>query len=491
MAEDDGCTAATAGPDGEAVRVAPEELATLFLFEQVGRAKLEKLSALGRVARFPAGATVYTEGAPGACFYVLLEGTIALNRRVRGGGEVEVVRTDHRGSYFGALLTLIDKDATGDPPYANSAVAVSDCRLFVLPASVMVTWMASWYPMAMHLIQGIYGTMRVSQIRVSERENLMSLGRLTAGLTHELNNPAAAAVRAGAELRERTAAMRRMVAEAAQAPDPGALAALLELQEEAVAAAAGPCDLSPLTVSDREDELADWLEDRGVADAPGLAAVLVGAGLDAAWARSVAERVGAAYLPAAMAWLGNVVETETLLAENAEAVARISDLIGTAKQYTQLDRAPDQRADVHVLLDSTLAVLRHKTGPGVKVVRDYDRTLPELDVSAAELNQAWTNIIDNALYAMGGSGTLTVRTRRDHRTAVVEIGDTGPGLAPGAADRLFEPFFTTKPPQEGTGLGLDIAWRIVVDRHRGDIRVASEPGDTRFTVCLPLPAPGI
>jgi signal transduction histidine kinase len=163
--------------------------------------------------------------------------------------------------------------------------------------------------------------------------------------------------------------------------------------------------------------------------------------------------------------------------------------VGAAKQYSQIDRAPFRVMDVHELLDSTLIMLSGKIGDGITVVKDYDRGLPQIPVYAAELNQVWTNLIDNAVFAMGGTGTLTVRTALDGDRVLVEIGDTGPGVPADIRDRIFEPFFTTKEVGEGTGLGLDISWRIVVNKHHGDLRVESEPGDTRFQVHLPLTAP--
>ena len=191
----------------------------------------------------------------------------------------------------------------------------------------------------------------------------------------------------------------------------------------------------------------------------------------------------------AVRWLAYTVETEMLMNEIEDATTRVSTLVGAAKQYSQMDRAPFQVVDVHELLDSTLVMLARKIGDKVKVVKEYDRSLPPLPAYAAELNQVWTNLIDNAVQAMAGEGTLTIRTYREDDCLVVGIGDTGPGVPPEIAGRIFEPFFTTKPVGEGTGLGLDISWRIVVKKHHGDIRLESEPGATWFLVRLPLTAP--
>ncbi len=198
---------------------------------------------------------------------------------------------------------------------------------------------------------------------------------------------------------------------------------------------------------------------------------------------------GPAAVDGALRWIGYTVETEILMNEIADSVTRISSLVNAAKQYSQLDRAPYQVVDVHDLLDSTLLMLGGKIAPGITVVREYDRGLPRIPAYPGELNQVWTNLIDNAVAAMGETGTLTVRTALDRDQLLVEFGDTGPGVPPDIQDRIFEPFFTTKPVGQGTGLGLDISWRIVVGRHHGDLRVESVPGDTRFRVWLPLTAP--
>ena len=211
-------------------------------------------------------------------------------------------------------------------------------------------------------------------------------------------------------------------------------------------------------------------------------------GLDTAWLEQAAASVDAAYLDGALRWLAYTVETELLMSEIEDSTTRVSTLVAAAKEYSQLDRAPYQVVDVHDLLDSTLLMLSGKIGKGITVVRDYDRTLPQIPAYASELNQVWTNLIDNAVSAMDGTGTLTVRTTKDRDRLLVEFGDTGPGVPPEIQQRIFEPFFTTKPVGQGTGLGLDISWRIVVNKHHGDLQVESVPGDTRFRVWLPLAA---
>jgi signal transduction histidine kinase len=212
----------------------------------------------------------------------------------------------------------------------------------------------------------------------------------------------------------------------------------------------------------------------------------VQAGFDTGWLDEVSATVGEQTLEGALRWLNYTAETELLMNEIEDATNRISALVGAARQYSQLDRAPYQVADVHDLLDSTLLMLASKIGSGISVVKDYDRSLPPVPTYPGELNQVWTNLIDNAVSAMNGKGTLTVRTALDRDQLLVEFRDTGPGIPPDIGDRIFEPFFTTKPVGEGTGLGLDISWRIVVNKHHGDLTAESVPGDTRFKVRLPL-----
>jgi signal transduction histidine kinase len=268
--------------------------------------------------------------------------------------------------------------------------------------------------------------------------------------------------------------------------DPRLLELLVDVQEEAVRAVAGAPELTPIQESEREDELTEWLDSHGVHDSWQLAPVFVSAGTTPEFLDKLATGAPAEMVEGAVRWLAYTVETELLLDEITDSVTRISSLVAAAKQYSHMDRAPFERADIHEGLKSTLAMMAGKLS-GLTVVKELDRSLPPVPVYAGELNQVWTNLIDNAVQAMGGAGTLTIRTSLDGGDHVrVEIGDTGPGIPPELRQRIFEPFFTTKPVGEGTGLGLDISYRIVVARHGGDLTVESEPGDTRFIVRLPL-----
>jgi signal transduction histidine kinase len=468
---------------GGMLQCSVEELRTLFLFEKLTGDQLQWLCERGYVEVLEPG-PVYAEGAPATCFYVLLEGTVVMSRRV-GPDDVEVGRTSARGAYAGAWQAYM-----GDrvPQVYNGSLRVTEpSRFFVLDAEVFAQLMNEWFPMAVHLLEGaFFGNKNWAQA-IGQRERLLALGSLSAGLTHELNNPAAAAVRATAALRERVAGMRHKLGMIAGGKwDRTTLETLIQLQEEAADRVPKAQALTPMEASDREDAITDWLEDRGCHDGWDLAPTFVAAGLDVTWLDHVEATVDPGTLEAALRWLNYTVDTELLMNEIEDSTTRISTLVGAAKQYSQLDRAPYQIVDVHELLDSTLLMLAGKIPGGIRVVKEYDRSLPSIPAYAGELNQVWTNLIDNAVSAMGEEGVLTVRTGLDRDCVFVEFGDTGPGVPRELRERIFEPFFTTKPVGEGTGLGLDISWRIVVNKHHGDIHLDSSPGDTRFRVRLPI-----
>jgi signal transduction histidine kinase len=465
-------------------RLTPDELRGLFLFEDLDEEQLAWVSDNGDVVDRPAGTEVSVEGEPAECFFVLLEGTLSMVRLV-GGSEVETVRTSHRGVYSGAVQFYFGDRL--EQRYPATVRAVTDCRFLALPAGPFAAVFRQWYPMAVHLLEGIFVGQRNSAELVGQRERLLALGKLTAGLTHELNNPAAAAARATAALRDRFAGMRHKLALLSQGKIDGEmLRSLTGLQEEFVGRIDGTRELSALERSDLEDGVADWLDEHEVSQPWDLAGVFVAAGLAPHDLERVADAVAPSFLEPALRWLAYTVETETLLVEIGDSTSRISKLVDAAKQYSQMDRTPHQPTDLRAGLDATLVMLGGKIRPGITVVKDYDPDLPQVPAYAGELNQVWTNLIVNALDAMAGEGTLTVRTAREGACALVEIADTGPGIPEDLRPRVFEPFFTTKPVGQGTGLGLDVSWRIVVQRHGGDLRVTSVPGDTRFQVVLPL-----
>lgn len=473
------------------------ELRTLFLFEDLSDAQLEMLCCDGHIETFPAGPLVQ-EGEPATCFYVMIDGELIMSKR-SGGVDIQTNRTSQRGVYFGAWSAYIPGE---EHSYQASVRLTKPSRCFVLDANHFAGFMRSQFPMAVHLLEGhLVGGRRQSQI-IGQREKLLALGTITAGLTHQLNNPAAATARAVADLREGIGKMRHKLAMVANAKfTPEALQVLVTIQDEVaeqVAKSKGQ-ELTALEASDREDAIGDWLDDHGIASAWDYAPTFVEAGLDIDWLERVSASVddvdATASLQSAVGWLKYTIDTELRMNEIAEASKRISALLAGAKQYSQMDRGVYQSADVHELLRSTMMMFGDKIamagkGKPVTLVKELDKTLPELQCYPGDLNQVWTNVIDNAIQAMGGHGTLTLRTSRENDQMIrVEICDDGPGIPEDIVDRIFTPFFTTKPFGEGTGLGLDLAWRIVVEKHGGTMSVQSQPGDTRFIVCLPLVAP--
>jgi signal transduction histidine kinase len=473
----------------------PDELRTLFLFEKLNDEQLQTLCDNGHIAVFEPGPVV-TEGEPASCFYVLIDGELVMSKR-SGGVDIETARTSQRGVYCGAWSAYIPGAETA---YSASVRVTEPSRFFVLDADAFAHFMQAEFPMAVHLLEGhTIGRDRVHQI-IDQREKLLALGTITAGLTHQLNNPAAATARAVADLREGVSKMRHKLAMVADGKfTPEALRVLVNIQEEVAeqVAKSKAQELTALETSDREEQIGDWLDDHGIASAWDYAPTFVEAGLDIDWLERISAAVDAvdatASLQSAIGWLKYTIDTELRMNEIAEASKRISALLAGAKQYSQMDRGEYQSSDVHELLYSTVkTIFGDKVGNDkpVTLVKEFDKSLPELHCYPGDLNQVWTNIIDNAIQAMGGRGKLTLRTLRENEEMVrVEICDDGPGIPEEVIDRIFNPFFTTKPFGQGTGLGLDLARRIVVEKHHGDLRVESAPGDTRFIVLLPLVAP--
>jgi len=486
----------------EALPCQPDELRSLFLFEALTDEQLAVLCANGHIQHYEPG-PICVEGEPATCFYVLIDGELTMTK-LSGGQDIETNRTSQRGVYCGAWRAFTGGNQKS---YDASVHVTRPSRFFVMDAPVFARFMKDQFPMAVHLLDGIaVGTDRTRRI-IDNREKLLALGRLSAGLTHQLNNPAAAISRAAADLRERVANMRHKLAMLADGTiTPEALSALVQLQErvaEQVAKSAAQ-HLSALETSDREDAVGDWLEDHGIDGGWDIAPTFVEGGVDTDWLERISvvtEELASTSLEQAIRWINYTIESELLMNQIAEASKRISALVADAKQYSQMDRAPFQVTNVHDLLRSTLVMFADRltkdatkgddTGPVVTVVKDFDQSLPEIPCYPGDLNQVWTNIIDNAIAAMRETGgTLTVRTRAEgDNLARIEICDTGPGIPEDVREHIFEPFFTTKPFGEGTGLGLDLAFNIVVKKHRGDLRVESVPGDTRFIVLLPLTAP--
>ncbi len=438
-------------------------------------AQLAQLASAGTEVRFAPGDELFQGGQPAEFWWLLLEGSLDLVRRV--GHEDTVLGTfSNPGQWAGGFRAW-------DPHgvYMASGRAVSDGRMLRVPADALGEMAQAWFPFGVHLIKGLVQTVRSIESTARQREALVALGTLAAGLAHEINNPASASTRAVDALQDTAAALLvslRRLAEAGISPE-------AYVQLDALRQSLRPAEghQSPLALADREDELSDWLMDHDVSEEWLVAPALAAAGADTAWCERVAEVVVPAGLDPALHWVASSLSAAALLGEIKESTQRVSNLVGAVRSYSQMDRASVQRTDVREGLSSTLTVLGHKLS-GITVVRDIG-DVPEIEAIPGELNQVWTNLIDNAIDAMDGNGTLRVAVSATDRDVLVEIADSGPGIPPDVLPHVFEPFFTTKDVGRGTGLGLDISRRIVTDRHHGDISVAREGDETVFRVRLP------
>ncbi|KRF46481.1 hypothetical protein ASH01_22025 [Terrabacter sp. Soil811] len=470
-------------PDGGSLA---DELARLPLFRGLTPAQLEHLSRQGHEEHREEG-WVYRRGERAESLFVLLDGEARVTAVV-GTEEIEVYRTDLPGACGGATRAHL-----GDPDlhvYTTSMQALRRCRLFVLPAAALAAVLQEWFPLLAHLLklgQDPAGGADGAAAR-QEGDGPLTRAVLASTLTHELNNPAAAARAAAVALTNRVQRTRETLTRLAEGErGPDKLRALLALQTQASGRAAPAATLSGLELADRQDRVAGWLKEHGVADGWDLAPTFVQAGLDTDFLATVVETAGPAQADDAVRWVNYALETDLLLWEVGEATARISTLLESVKAYGPGGRDPQQLVDVHDLLDATLLMFRSRlTDRHIEVVRDYDRSAARVTGFAAELNQVWTNLIGNALDAIDGHGSLTIRTRGRDEHVTIEIVDDGPGIPEDIRARVFEPFFSTKPIGDGTGIGLDVAAGIVVALHGGTIDVQSEPGRTSLVVTLPV-----
>ena len=462
--------------------ITADDLRVLGLFEKVGEDQLRDLAALGDEVAFAPRDELWPQDKPAESWWVLLEGTIDLVRTV-GHEETLLGTMDAPGRWAGGFRAW-DEHAV----YLATGRASANGRAFRVASEDLRNWASEWNPFGAHLIEGVFRTARTVESAARQREALVALGTLAAGLAHELNNPAAAATRAVDALGEACdrllSTLGRLAAGSISAEQLVALDTLrLEVATSPVAGTPALV-VDSMAVADREDALTDWLGEHGVEDDWLIAPPLAAAGADVAWCERAAEVLGGS-LDQGLAWVASTVTVGTLLAEVKESTHRISDLVGAVKTYSQLDRASLQQTVVVEGLESTLVMLGHRIPDGITVVRDYHPDTPRIEAITGELNQVWTNLIANALDAMEGSGTLRLSTFPERDGVVVEIGDTGTWSDPGAKNRAFEPFFTTKGVGAGTGLGLDISRRIVAGRHRGDIVIDVRPGETVLRVWLP------
>ena len=456
------------------------ELRSIGLFGGLTDQQLSELVAGSGEVSLQPGTELFREGEHADFWWVLLDGVVELVRRV-GGQESVVAKMDVPGRWAGGFRAWDDQGV-----YLATGRAATTGRVLRVPAEVLRDRMAAWFPLGGYLIEGLYRTARSIEATARQRQSLVTLGTLAAGLAHELNNPAAAAVRAADALedacQELLASVGRLAAQQVSAQQ---FAALDMLRQEATRPGAAP---DALALADLEDALTEWLTRHDVGHEWMIAPSLAAAGADTSWCERAAAILEGPALEPGLEMAASALSAAALLTEVKESTRRISALITAVKSYTQMDRASMQRTQVADGLESTLVMLGHVLRDDITVERDYGADVPPVEAHAGELNLVWTNLICNAVEAMDGKGTLRLSTRADQDSVVVEVADTGGGMPPQVAARAFEPFFTTKDAAENTGLGLDIARRIITERHGGTIDIDSRPGHTVLRVQIPVRA---
>ena len=425
---------------------------------------------------------LFVEGEPADRWWVLLSGRVELVRRAGRRDAVVMMKMERPGLWAGGFQAWNPQSS-----YLATAHGASAGTMLRLPSSALGDLVRSWFPFSVHLIEGFFQTVRSMDTLSRQRESLIALGTMAAGLAHELNNPASATARAVEALQETAETLLSSLGRLAE----HSLLAEQFIALESLRRELGPPTTGddPLLVADREEAVADWLADHDVDDGWSIAPTLAAAGAGVDWCERAAGVLDGDTLGPGLAWVAGTLTTRVLLGEMKESTGRISGLIGSVRSYTQVDRATVQLVDITEGIESTIVMLKHKMPATITVEREYAADAPRIETYPGDLNQVWTNLIDNAIDAMGGEGVLRIATRVEADAMVVEVGDTGPGMPPEVQARAFEPFFTTKEVGKGTGLGLDMCRSIVVDRHHGQITIDSVPGRTVVTVRLPLQQP--
>lgn len=455
-------------------------LRALSLFTGLSDDQLADLVAAGTEVPIEPGVELFRHGDLAEFWWVLVDGAVDLYRQA-GRDETRVGRMDTPGVWSGGFRAWDEHGV-----YLATGRGAARGRMFRLPSEVLRERGAAWFPFATHLIRGVFGTARSIEATARQRESLVTLGTLAAGLAHELNNPASAAGRTVDALEGACRTLLSSLAHLAYGDISASQFTALDALRMEIEGLPVPRD--PLELADGEEALSKWLNRHGIERDWEIAPTLAAAGVDAEWCDRAADALEGAALEPGLQWVASTLSAAELLGQLKDATVRISELVTAIKSHSQLDRTPLQQVDVTDGIETSLVMLGHKLRNGVTVERDYAPDLPPIDAYAGELNQVWTNLIDNALDAMDGTGTLRLAAYADDDSVVIEVADTGPGMPPDVAARAFDAFFTTKDVGKGSGLGLDIARRIVEDRHAGTIDIDSRPGRTVIRVRVPRSA---
>jgi signal transduction histidine kinase len=456
-----------------------DELRRIPLFADISEEDLEQLYKMAETVSIPAGHLVLREGDPGDSLYVVLAGELEVTKRQ--GGQDVLLALYEPGQFFGEMALL--EQATR----SASVRTLEDSRLLMISHAAFQTLLSCSPSAPLKILHTVTSRLRSTESMLIQNQKMAALGTLAAGLAHELNNPAAAIRRSAAQLRVALTERERLAAQLGSlAIDPHQRESLVALQAEVTGREITAPLNDPLALSELEDDLQEWLEDHGVEEAWELAPVLVSFGWDRDELERLAERFSTTQLPVVVRWLGTGSSVYGLLEEVGQSAEAMSEIVKAVKTYSYLDQAPIQEVDVIENLENTLILLRPKISAEISITRNYADDVPRIEAYGSELNQVWTNIIDNAIDAIEGHGELTLRAYAADGFVTVDIIDNGPGIPPEIQPRIFEPFFTTKAPGVGTGLGMHIAYNIVVNKHRGQIQVASRPGETRLRVVLPV-----